>query len=120
MFSRVASFEAVANVPADRKVSKKSVAEIVAASPDGNTLVYTDGEQQGIGFIDIRNPSAPKAMGFVPVAGEPTSVVVSGGVVLAAVSSTKTSPGQRARWSRLISRPARYFRFATWAGSLIP
>lgn len=89
MFNRVASFEAVANVPAGRNVSKKSVAEIVAASPDGNTLVYTDGEQQGIGFIDIRNPSAPKAIGFVPVAGEPTSVVVSGGVVLAAVSSTQ-------------------------------
>ena len=89
MFSRVANFEAAANVPAGRNISKKSVAEIVAASPDGNTLVYTDGEQQGIGFIDSRNPSAPKAMGFVPVAGEPTSVVVAGGVVLAAVSSTQ-------------------------------
>jgi len=34
-FNRIATFEAHRNVPAGRTVSKKSVAEIVAASADG-------------------------------------------------------------------------------------
>ena len=88
-FNRVATFEAYRNVPAGRAVSKKSVAEIVAASADGRWLAYTDAEQQGIGFIDITNPALPKPAGFVPVEGEPTSVVFAHGKVLAVVSSTR-------------------------------
>lgn len=89
-FNRVATFAAVSNVPADRQVSKKSVAEIVAASEDGRWLAYTDGEQQGIGLIDLQNPAHPKAAGFVPVAGEPTSVVITQGYALAAVNASKS------------------------------
>lgn len=88
-FNRVATFEAHRNVPAGRNVSKKSVAEIVAVSADGMTLAYTDGEQMGIGLIDIRNPAQPKPAGFLPVEGEPTSVAIAHGKVLAAVNSTK-------------------------------
>lgn len=88
-FHRVATFEAHRNVPAGRNVSKKSVAEIVAVSADGMTLAYTDGEQMGIGLIDIRNPAQPKPAGFLPVEGEPTSVTIAHGKVLAAVNSTK-------------------------------
>ena len=88
-FNRVATFEAHRNVPAGRNVSKKSVAEIVAVSTDGMTLAYTDGEQMGIGLIDIRNPAQPKPAGFLPVEGEPTSVTIAHGKVLAAVNSTK-------------------------------
>lgn len=88
-FNRVATFEAHRNVPAGRNVSKKSVAEIVAVSPDGMTLAYTDGEQMGIGLIDIRNPAQPKPAGFLPVEGEPTSVAIAHGKLLAVVNSTK-------------------------------
>ncbi|CAM8637438.1 Phytase-like domain containing protein [Comamonadaceae bacterium] len=88
-FNRVATFEAHLNVPAGRNVSKKSVAEIVAVSPDGMTLAYTDGEQMGIGLIDIRNPAQPKPAGFLPVEGEPTSVAIAHGKLLAVVNSTK-------------------------------
>ena len=88
-FNRIATFEAHRNVPAGRNVSKKSVAEIVAVSPDGRLLAYTDGEQMGIGLVDITNPTAPVAAGFLPVDGEPTSVVIARGRVLAAVSATK-------------------------------
>jgi hypothetical protein len=88
-FVRIATFEAHRNVPKDRNVSKKSVAEIVAASEDGRLLAYTDGEQMGIGLIDISKPSEPKPAGFIPVEGEPTSVVIIKGKLLAAVSSTK-------------------------------
>ncbi|MBC7918631.1 MAG: esterase-like activity of phytase family protein [Rhodoferax sp.] len=88
-FTRIATFEAHRNVPAGRNVSKKSVAEIVAVSEDGMLLAYTDGDQMGIGLIDIRNPAQPKPAGFLPVEGEPTSVVITRGKVLAAVSATK-------------------------------
>ncbi|HCX81704.1 MAG: alkaline phosphatase [Curvibacter sp. RIFCSPHIGHO2_12_FULL_63_18] len=88
-FNRVATFEAHRNVPTGRAVSKKSVAEIVAVSADGMTLAYTDGEQMGIGLIDIRNPAQPQPAGFLPVEGEPTSVTIAHGKVLAAVNSTK-------------------------------
>lgn len=88
-FTRIATFEAHRNVPADRNVSKKSVAEIVAASEDGMLLAYTDGDQMGIGLIDIRNPAQPKPAGFLPVEGEPTSVVITRGKVLTVVNASK-------------------------------
>lgn len=88
-FNRIATFEAFRNVPAGRTVSQKSVAEIVAASEDGRLLAYTDGEQQGIGLIDISNPASPKPAGFIPVDGEATSVVISRGKILAAVDASK-------------------------------
>lgn len=88
-FNRIATFEAFRNLPAGRTVSKKSVAEIVAASEDGRLLAYTDGEQQGIGLIDISNPASPQAAGFIPVEGEATSVVILRGKILAAVDTSK-------------------------------
>lgn len=88
-FNRIATFESFRNVPAGRAVSKKSVAEIVAASEDGRLLAYTDGEQQGIGLIDITNPASPQPAGFIPVDGEPTSVVILRGKIMAAVDSSK-------------------------------
>ncbi|MSW23787.1 MAG: hypothetical protein F2905_04255 [Actinobacteria bacterium] len=61
-FNRIATFEAFRNVPAGRTVSKKSIAEIIAASEDGRLLAYTDGEQHGIGLIDITNPASPQQL----------------------------------------------------------
>ena len=88
-FNRIATFESFRNVPAGRTVSKKSVAEIVAASQDGRLLAYTDGEQKGIGLIDITEPDTPKAAGFIPVEGEPTSVVFLDRKIVAAVDASK-------------------------------
>lgn len=88
-FNRIATFESFRNVPAGRTVSKKSIAEIVAASEDGRLLAYTDGEQKGIGLIDITQPDTPKPAGFIPVDGEPTSVVFLGGKIVAAVNASK-------------------------------
>jgi DNA-binding beta-propeller fold protein YncE len=54
-----------------------AVAEIITATPDGKTLIYTDSETQEIGFVDITNPANPTELGTLPVAGEPTSVAVA-------------------------------------------
>lgn len=87
-FERIAYIPAAANVPADRKKGSKSVAEIVAASEDGMMLAYTDGEQNGVGLIDLRDPAKPIAAGFIPVQGEPTSLVITRGKILVAVDSS--------------------------------
>lgn len=85
MFNRIATFSVPLNLPADRDTSKKTVAEIIAATEDGNLLAYTDGEQKALGLIDISDASAPKPAGFVPLGGESTSVTILGGKAFVAV-----------------------------------
>jgi hypothetical protein len=41
-------------------------------------LVYTNSESQNLGFVDITNPTTPKAAGEVDLGGEPTTVRVIG------------------------------------------
>ena len=53
------------------------VAEIAAATPDGNTLLYTDSASQEVGFVDITDPSTPTEITTIALAGEPTSVAVT-------------------------------------------
>jgi hypothetical protein len=74
-FNRIATFSNYLNQqdPADDTVS-----EIVAATADGKTLVYTDAASGAIGFIDITDPVRPKADGLVSFDGDPTSVDVLG------------------------------------------
>ena len=62
-FQRIASFPVFLNTSVD----EDAAAEIVAASPDGNTLVYTDGETEALGFVDITDPANPTAAGIVGV-----------------------------------------------------
>jgi hypothetical protein len=73
-FNRIASFMVGANAPA----AEESSAEIISATADGMTLVYTDGPAEVIGFIDISDPASPAAAGAIELEGEPTSVAVSG------------------------------------------
>ena len=88
MFQRIATFAAVGNHEPARVAGQKSVAEIVAASEDGNLLAYTDSAQKGLGLVDISQPDKPKAGGFIKLAGEPTSVVITRGLALVAVDRT--------------------------------
>lgn len=72
------------------------IAEIVSASPDGKTIVYTSSSTGTIGFADITNPSAPTLLGTVNLAavtggdGEPTAVAFApnGQHVVVAVKDT--------------------------------
>ena len=87
-FNRVSTFLIADNLPVERDSASVTVSEIVAASEDGTTLIYTDSPQDALGFIDITSPSSPIPAGFVPLPGEPTSVAVSGGVALVAVNES--------------------------------
>lgn len=94
VFNRIATFPVASNLPADADKASATSSEIIAASDDGNTLIYSDSPYGAIGFVDITDPRAPKAGGIVKIDGEPTSVTVAGGKVLAAVNTgeSKTKP----------------------------
>jgi hypothetical protein len=93
VFHRVATIEAVRMLPPDRDRTRRSIAEIVAAAQDGELLVYVDGEQRGIGFVNIADPTAPRPAGFLAMDGEPNSVATWGGRAFAVVD---TSPSKDA------------------------
>lgn len=83
-------------------------AEIVSATPDGRTLVYTDAIGGAVGLVDITDPRSPRQIAAIPIAGSPTSVSVTpdGNYAVVAVavqryeegddlsSLTPPSPGQ--------------------------
>ena len=70
-----AAFAMTHHLPVD------GVAEIVAATPDGLTLLYTSADAGALGLVDITDPAHPALLPRVDVrlggVGEPTSVAVS-------------------------------------------
>ena len=90
-FNRIASFPVAANTPDAEETS----AEIIAATGDGMTLVYSDSPAGVIGFIDITDPANPVAAGvFVLPNGEPTAVSALENTVFVAENTSEsfTSP----------------------------
>lgn len=83
-FNRIASFQVADNLPEAQETS----AEIIAATADGMTLVYTDSPGASIGFIDITDPTNPAPLGVFMPEGEPTSVAVIGNYALAGVNTS--------------------------------
>ena len=91
VFHRIASIPTTANLPAIGKPwATATSAEIIAATDDGNTVVYTDTPLGGIGFISIANPTKPEAAGFVRMQGEPTGLVVTKKTVLVGVNTSQS------------------------------
>lgn len=81
LFQHVSTFDVMAG-------NGSAVAEIVDASKDGTQLVYTDSDNEAIGFVDISNPAVPMGDGTLDVGGEPTSLAVLGDWVLVAVNTS--------------------------------
>lgn len=90
VFNRIASFAVAGNLPEGADRNAPTSAEIIAATEDGDTLIYTDSPGKRIGFIDITDPRAPKAGGIVAFEGEPTSVAVAGAKALVAVNTRES------------------------------
>ena len=86
VFNRIASFPVALN-NAD---AEETSSEIIAATDDGMTLVYSDSPGGGIGFVDLTDPKAPKAKGFVAFDGEPTTVLVFGDKVVAGINTSES------------------------------
>ncbi len=89
-FRRIATFPIYQNLDLENgdQHEDETVAEIIAASEDGQTLIYTDSEKERLGFIDISSPANPTAAGFIDLDGEPTSVTVKGGYALVGVNTS--------------------------------
>lgn len=85
-FNRIASFPVAANLPEAEETS----AEIIAATPDGMALIYTDSPAGVLGRIDITDPAAPAAAGVVELEGEPTSVAIGGQHALVGVNTSES------------------------------
>jgi hypothetical protein len=65
-----------------------AVAEIVDVTINGKQLVYTDGDEGAIGFVDISDPAHAVGQDTVDVGGEPTSLVVLDPLVLVGVNTS--------------------------------
>ena len=87
-FQRIATYLVCENTSCDRNFFDETVAEIVAASKDGNYLIYTDSPTGKIGFVDIRDPENPFGLGTLNTIGEPTSVAVSGDFALVGINTS--------------------------------
>ncbi|WP_136067437.1 esterase-like activity of phytase family protein [Modicisalibacter radicis] len=87
-FNRIASFATPRNMAEGEDTRRATSAEIIAASEDGMTLVYSDSPLGVIGLIDISDPSNPLPRGNVSVPGEPTAVSVIGNTAFVGVNTS--------------------------------
>ncbi|MDP2731721.1 MAG: alkaline phosphatase, partial [Hoeflea sp.] len=85
-FNRIASFPVALN----NQDAEETSAEIITVSEDGMTLIYSDSPGGGIGFIDITDPKAPAAKGFLSLDGEPTTVVLIGDKLFSGVNTSES------------------------------
>ncbi len=94
-FQRVASVPTTINISAATGIKKPDLsietsAEIITASEDGNTIVYSDSPLQGVGFMSIKDPKKPTSLGFYKTEGEPTSVSMANDIVLVGVNTSES------------------------------
>lgn len=108
IFNRIASFPVASNLPEGKDKLTATSSEIITASDDGNTLIYSDSPLGAIGFIDITDPRAPKGLGSLAFEGEPNSVAVAGPKVLVTIDQTED-----------LTRPAGQLAVVDMAGKTI-
>jgi hypothetical protein len=89
VFNRVSSFATPGNMAAGEDMARPTSAEIITASEDGMTLIYSDSPLGVIGMVDITDPAAPKPLGNIDIGGEPTTTVVIGGMAFAGVNTSE-------------------------------
>ena len=64
-FNRIAAIPVCLQDDTSCDSDDTTAAEIVAASTDGMTLIYTDSPAERIGFVDITDPSKPSVLGVL-------------------------------------------------------
>ncbi|MBV0913070.1 esterase-like activity of phytase family protein [Anianabacter salinae] len=89
-FNRIASFPVVSNMAEGEDTARETSSEIIAATADGMTLVYTDSPLGVIGRIDITDPANPAPLGNIDMAGEPTSVAIIGQTAFVGVNTSES------------------------------
>jgi hypothetical protein len=87
-FNRIAAFATPLNMAAGEDTAAESSAEIISASEDGMTLIYTDSPLGAVGLIDITDPANPKPLGNIDVGGEPTTAQIIGSNAFVGVNTS--------------------------------
>ena len=89
-FHRIESFPVLQNLPEGVDQTTETSPEIIAATEDGQTLVYSDSPLGAIGFVDISDPREAKPLGVVKLDGEPTAVSIVGGTVFVGLNTSES------------------------------
>ncbi len=87
-FNRIASFPVTSNF--EGEVPEETSAEIIDATDDGMTLVYTDSPAGVIGAIDITDPANPVPLGVMTMDGEPTAVSIIGNTAFVGINTSES------------------------------
>ncbi len=87
-FNRIAGFATPLNMAEGEDRSRETSAEIIAATEDGMTVIYTDSPLKAAGLIDISDPRHPIPLGNIALEGEPTSVAVRGEIAFIGVNTS--------------------------------
>ena len=87
-FNRIATFATPLNMAAGEDTTRETSAEIISASDDGMTLIYTDSPLGVVGLIDITDPASPKPLGNIDVGGEPTTAQIIGQTAFVGVNTS--------------------------------
>jgi hypothetical protein len=89
-FNHVGTFNVTANLADGEPIETPTVAEIVDATSDGSTLVYTDAATGRLGFVDIADPASPEPLGALDLGGDPTSVTVAGTTAFVGINTSES------------------------------
>lgn len=88
VFNRISIFATPENTAEGVDRGPESSAEILSASDDGTTLVYTDSPLGAIGLVDITDPHQPKPLGTIDMGGEPTTAHFVGDKIVVGVNTS--------------------------------
>lgn len=88
-FERINTYPVYKTLPEGADPATQTVAEIISASKDGRTLVFTDSPGEAVVFLDAANPLNLRPMGRVDLGGEPTSVSVGTHAAYAGVNTSE-------------------------------
>lgn len=87
-FTRIATMPVYKTLAAGTDAATETSAEIITATKDGQTLVFSDSPGEAVVFVDIANPAEPKPAGRIAMGGEPTSVTAAQKFILAGVNTS--------------------------------
>ncbi len=88
-FERINTFPVYKTLPEGVDQATETVAEIIYATKDGRTLVFTDSPGEAIVFVNAANPLNLQPMGRTALGGEPTSVAVGEKFAYAGVNTSE-------------------------------
>ncbi len=83
-------FERIATIPVylNTDINEHTVADSVAATTDGDTLIYTNSSHQQLGFIDLTDAINPEADGVLALNGTPHDIEAAGNFALVTVDTS--------------------------------